>query len=285
MTTIGLIGAGFMGSGIGATLKTNGHKVITCTAGRSDRTAGLVRAAGLTEVPDLPALLTGADIILVVTPPAAALDAARDIANAARDLRARPLVADLNAVSPSTMDHIHGILETVGIDLVDGSISGAPPNTAPGARIYLSGPRVAEVEALAWTPAVPIVVGDTVGSASAVKMCTASVYKGLSGLIAQAMRTADRHGVLSLVLDDLSQMDRRAHVTVALATTKAHRFVGEMLEIAQTQGDAGLTADLFRAYAKVFEDLAQTPMAANDPETLDRNLTREQVAEAIRPTP
>jgi hypothetical protein len=54
-----------------------------------------------------------------------------------------------------------------------------------------------------------------------------------------------------------------------------------MLEIAQTQADAGLTPDLFRAYARIFEDLAKTPLAANDPETLDRALTPEQVAAAI----
>jgi len=281
MTTIGLVGAGFMGSGIGATLKANGHNVITTLAGRSPRTAALVRAAGLITVADTEALVRQADIVLVVTPPAVALDAAREIAAAARTTDARPLVADLNAVSPSTMEHINGILATVGVDLVDGSISGAPPNVGPGARIYLSGPRVADVAGLDWAPAVPIVVGETVGRASAVKMCTASVYKGLSGLLAQAMRTAQRNGVLDYVIADLSQLDDHAHIQVAQATTKAHRFVGEMLEIAQTQADAGLTPDLFKAYARIFEDLAQTPLAANDPETLDRALTPEQVAAAI----
>jgi 3-hydroxyisobutyrate dehydrogenase-like beta-hydroxyacid dehydrogenase len=284
MTTIGLVGAGFMGSGIGAALKANGHEVITTLAGRSPRTSGLVRAAGLTTVPDTEALLRQADIVLVVTPPAAALDAAREIAAAARATNARPLVADLNAISPSTMEHVNGILATVGVDAVDGSISGSPPNVRPGARIYLSGPRVAEVAGLAWDPAQPIVVGDTVGSASAVKMCTASVYKGLSGLLAQAMRTALRHDVLDHVMADLSQLDAHAHTQVAQATTKAHRFVGEMLEIAQTQADAGLTADLFRAYARIFEDLAQTSLGHDNPETLDRGMTPRQVAAAISST-
>jgi 3-hydroxyisobutyrate dehydrogenase-like beta-hydroxyacid dehydrogenase len=284
MTTIGLVGAGLMGSGIGGTLQANGHNVITTLAGRSARTAGLVRAAGLTTVPDLEALVRRTDIVLVVTPPAAALDAAREIAGAARTTDARPLVVDLNAVAPSTMEHISGILATVEVDVVDGSISGSPPNLRPGARIYLAGPRVAEVAGLAWAPARPIVVGDTVGKASAVKMCTASVYKGLSGLLAQAMRTADHHDVLDHVIADLSELDDRAHTQVALAATKAHRYVGEMLEIAQTQADAGLTAALFRAYARVFEDLARTSLARNDPETLDRALTPAQVAAAIRST-
>jgi 3-hydroxyisobutyrate dehydrogenase-like beta-hydroxyacid dehydrogenase len=284
MTTIGLVGAGFMGSGIGATLKANGHEVITTLSGRSPRTSGLVRAAGLTTVPDTEALLRQADVVLVVTPPAAALDAAREIAAAARVTDARPLVADLNAISPSTMEHINGILATVGVDAVDGSISGSPPNVRPGARIYLSGPRVAEVARLAWDPARPIVVGDTVGSASAVKMCTASVYKGLSGLLAQAMRTALRHDVLDHVMADLSQLEEHPHIQVAQATTKARRFIGEMLEIAQTQADAGLSADLFRAYARIFEDLAQTSLGHDNPETLNRAMTPHQVAVAISST-
>ena len=43
---------------------------------------------------------------------------------------------------------------------MDGSISGPPPTVRPGARLYLSGPRAAEVADLRWTHASPVVVGD-----------------------------------------------------------------------------------------------------------------------------
>ena len=43
------------------------------------------------------------------------------------------------------------------------------------------------------------VVGDRPGQASAVKMCTASVYKGTTALWAQALQTADALGVLDVV--------------------------------------------------------------------------------------
>ncbi len=277
MTTVGLVGAGYMGTGIGATLRAGGHEMLTTTAGRSARTVGLVTAAGITTVPDLSTLAAQADILLVVTPPAAGLDAAREIAAAARTAGAHPLVADLNAISPSTVDAVVAVLRGAGLDLVDGSISGAPPTVSDDTVIYLAGPRAAEVAALAWHPAIPMVVGDTIGKASAVKMCTASVYKGLEALLAQALRTAYRNGVLDIVLADLSRTDLGSHLDVAIAVSKAHRYVGEMREIAATQAAAGLSGDLFQAYAKIFEDLAETPLAAENPETLNRNLTATEV--------
>jgi 3-hydroxyisobutyrate dehydrogenase-like beta-hydroxyacid dehydrogenase len=281
MTTIGLVGAGFMGSAVGAALAGNGHTVLTTLAGRSPRTARLVQAAGLATVDDLTTLAGRSDILLVITPPAVALAAATQIEAAARTAGTRPLVADLNAVSPSTMDAVAAALD--GLDLVDGSISGGPPTTRSDTLIYLSGPRADELASLGWTPAKPVVVGDTIGTASAVKMCTASVYKGLSGLLAQALRTADHHGVLDHVLADLSGVDERPPVRVAMAVTKADRYVGEMLEIAATQAGAGLTGELFQAYARIYEDLAQTPLAGDDPETLDRTMTAAQVLARLKP--
>src|SRR5207249_1612210 len=184
-----------------------------------------------------------AAVVLVVTPPGAALDAARAVAAAARRTKARPLVADLNAVAPSTVDQIADALRP--LDLVDGSISGPPPNERPGARLYLSGPRAADLANLPWQGVTPVVVDDRLGSASAVKMCTASVYKGLNGLFTQALRTGYHHGVLDRVLDDLRQAGfDRAVASVAVAATKSGRFVDEMREIAKAQHAAGLPAAL-----------------------------------------
>jgi len=82
------------------------------------------------------------------------------------------VVADLNAISPTTVRRVATIL--AGIEVVDGSISGPPPTVRPGARVYLSGPQAARVAELNWTHAAPILVSDQIGDASAIKMCTAS---------------------------------------------------------------------------------------------------------------
>jgi 3-hydroxyisobutyrate dehydrogenase-like beta-hydroxyacid dehydrogenase len=279
MTTIGLVGSGYMGSGLGATLRRNGHEVLTSTAGRSSRTVELVARAGIPTVPDLASLAGLCEVLLVVTPPAAALSAAHDIASVARP---GTLVVDLNAVSPSTMELIAEA--TTGLDLVDGSISGGPPMTGSDTLIYLSGSRAAEIAGLTWSPATPIVVGGTVGAASAVKMCTGSVFKGLKGLLAQALRTAHHHGVLDVVLADLARIEPEPHTEVALAVTKADRFVREMHEIATTQEGAGLTPELFRAFAEIYAGLAKTPLARERPETLPRDLTPTEVLDRMSPT-
>ena len=93
-------------------------------------------------------------------------------------------------------------------------------------------------------------------------MCTASMYKGSTALLAHALLTAHAHGVLPQVLDDLhdsfpAQIDRAAR-SIAVSTTKSARFVGEMREIAATQAGAGLTPALFEAMAEVYAAFAES---------------------------
>jgi 3-hydroxyisobutyrate dehydrogenase-like beta-hydroxyacid dehydrogenase len=286
-TTVGFVGAGEMGSGLGRALLDGGHEVVTTLAGRSARTRRLVDHAGLSTLADLDAVVRSAAIIIIVTPPAAALEAAKQVADACRATGARPLVADLNAVAPATMEQITTILATSQLGLVDGAISGPSPTVRPGATVFLSGPRAHEVASLRWGNVTPRVVGGEVGSASAVKMCTASVYKGLVGLFAQAMRTAAHHGVLEHVLADLAAAGHRPAPQVAVAVTKAHRFGPEMREIAATQASAGLPGSLFEGFADVYEELARTAWARHDPESVDRSIAPAdlvtQLGRASRP--
>ena len=94
-----------------------------------------------------------------------------------------------------------------------------------------------------------VVVGDEVGAASAVKMSTASVYKGSVALLDQALRAADHYGVLEHVLSDLGE--ENAGRRIARSAAKADRYVGEMHEIAAAQAAAGLDPALFEAIARV----------------------------------
>jgi 3-hydroxyisobutyrate dehydrogenase-like beta-hydroxyacid dehydrogenase len=280
MTTIGLIGAGHMGAALGRSLRQGGHDVATTLDGRSARTARLAGDAGLRILPTTEALVSAAEIVLVVTPPEAALSAATRIADAGRSTGATPLVADLNAVSPSTVEEIDATLAAAGIDLVDGAISGPPPGVAPGARVYLAGPRSDEIHQLSWHGVRTIVVSGQVGDASAVKMCTASVYKGTVGIITQALRTARHYGVTDHVLDDLGP-DGKPAVQVAFAAAKAWRYVGEMREIAAAQAAAGQPRELFEAMALVYEALARTELARVDPESVDTAMPAADVLERL----
>ena len=199
---------------------------------------------------------------------------------------ASPVVVDLNAVSPGSAREIASLLGAAGIEAVDGAISGPPP-VAPGTtRIYLSGRRAEAVAALPLEGVERVVVGDGPDLASAVKMCTASVYKGRVALLAQALRTARAHGVVEHVLDDLvdTGLADRDHTgaTLARASAKAWRYVAEMEEIAATQSEAGLTPDLFRALAVVYADLADRAVAVA-PEDVEGDITLETVLDRLLP--
>lgn len=281
MSTVGLVGAGYMGSGLGWSLREGGESVVTTLAGRSTRTGTLARQAGVQLLEDLDSVVRAADVLLVVVPPESAVAAATTLAESLSRTGARPLVADLNAIAPSTMEKVASIL---GVDTVDGSISGAPPNVRDGGRIYLSGPRAASVAGLAWQRINPVVVGDRIGTASAVKMCTASVYKGLSGLMTQALRAAKHYDVADHVLADLTEGGGyRPARQVTMAATKAWRFVGEMHEIAAAQGAAGLPPELFEAMATVFGELAGTELAQGDPESVQDSVSPADVLARLVP--
>ena len=279
---VGLVGTGAMGSAIGARLRDGGVRVLVALDGRSDRTRRLAAEAGLEDVEALETLLGEATVVLSVVPPGVAIDVARAIAAAAGD--AKPLVADLNAVAPATAERGAALLAKSGIDMVDGSISGPPPHDAGTTRVYLSGRRAVEIAALPMEGVERVVVGDEVGLASAVKMCTASVYKGRVAVLAQALRAAAAYGVVDQVLDDLAGngvADRqRTGATLGRASAKAWRYVAEMEEIAAAQAGAGLTPELFRAFAEVYRELAEHGVA-EAPEDIPDDVTLAEVLDRL----
>ena len=261
-----------MGSAVGAAYQADGNRVVTTIALRSTRTADLAERAGLELLPDLDAVVGESAVVLSIVPPGEAGAAAAAIAAAAGRTGARPLVADWNAISPATARGLEERLAEAHLELVDGSISGGPPRADYRTRVYLSGRSAARLAASApaWIDARP--VGHPVGLASAVKMCTASMYKGSSALLAHALVTAQAHGVLPQVLDDLGdsfprQIERSARL-LAMSATKAGRYVGEMREIAATQAAVGLTPAVFEAMAEAFEAMAGGDQAAQAPEAV-----------------
>lgn len=285
MRTVGIVSPGAMGSAVGAAYRAAGHRVVSTVSGRSERTGRLAEQAGLELLPDLESVVAEAELVVSIVPPDQAVATGAKIAAAARRTGARPLVGDWNAVAPATVRAIGQALAEVGLELVDGSISGGPPTASYRTRAYLSGPRAQELRTAAPPWLDLRVVGDEIGLASAVKMCTASMYKGSTALLAHALLTAHAHGVLPQVLDDLGDSFPkhvpRAARLLAVSTTKAERFVGEMHEVAATQATAGLTSALFEAMAEVYAALAETALGAEAPESIPVEPDLEHVLERL----
>ena len=266
MSTIGIVSPGAMGSALGRAWVAGGARVVATVEGRSERTRGL--AHGLELLPSLAEVVAASDVVVSVCPPAAATQVLDDVIAAAGG--ARPVLADLNAVSPDTMAALDDRARGAGLALVDGSISGGPPRPGGDTMVYLSGALAGDLAALPADGIRTRVVGGGVGTASAVKMCTASVYKGTTAIWAQALQTAHALGVLDVVLADLAEEhpDQVAGAArrIGVATSKAHGFVGEMDQIAATQTAAGTSGELFAGMAAVYRRLASTDLAALPPE-------------------
>ncbi len=117
-------------------------------------------------------------------------------------------------------------------------------------------------------------------------MSTASVYKGTTALLLQALVAAHANGVLEHVVADLQaaapELVANVERRLASAAAKSGRYVGEMHEIAATQSAAGLTPALFEALAEIYAALAETPAARRAPEGLPEMESLEQLLRNLR---
>ncbi len=283
--TIGIVSPGAMGSAIGAAYAAGGARVVATVDGRSARTRGLAAAAGLELLPALDDVVRHAAVVVSIVPPEHALAVAAEIGAAARRTDANPLVADLNAIAPATVRELALLLGGSGLDVLDGSISGRPPHPGGSTRVYLSGGRAAEFARLPAPGIDARVVGGDIGSASAVKMSTASVYKGMAALMAHALLAAWASGVLEHVLEDLRDEAPELLENVALwlahSAAKSGRYAGEMREIATTQAEAGLPRELFDGFAAAYAELALTPLGREEPESIAAEVALEDVLGAL----
>jgi 3-hydroxyisobutyrate dehydrogenase-like beta-hydroxyacid dehydrogenase len=277
-----------MGSALGASLTRSGQTALATLAGRSTRTRELAAGAPLDLRSDLADVVAASEIVLSVVPPGNALETARAIAQAAAQTGHRPLVVDLNAISPTSLLGVERALGEAGVDLVDGSISGPPPWQEGTTRIYLSGPRAREIAALGFDGVDVRVIGSELGKASALKMSTASMYKGISLLLIHALVTARAHGTVDEVVDDLRghfpELLSRPELPLASAASKSRRFVAEMHEIAETQAAAGLPPGVFEAIANAYEAISASPAAQETPEGAASVARLDDLLAGIAPT-
>jgi 3-hydroxyisobutyrate dehydrogenase-like beta-hydroxyacid dehydrogenase len=263
-TTVGLLHPGAMGAEIGAILP---GPVLWAGDGRSAVTGARAERAGLVDVGRLEAVVAGADIILSVCPPAAALD----VADQVHDLGFDGIYVDANAISPATARAVASRFARP----VDGGIVGPPPTATGTTRLYLSGadaPQVARLVAGSRLEAV--VLDGPAGSASALKMAYAGWTKGSSALLLAVRALAEAEGVSDALADewDRSQpgLVDRVERTAGGTGPKAWRFVGEMEEISDTLAARGLPDQFHRGAAEVYRRLA--PLRGSESPTVEEVL-------------
>jgi len=251
---VGLLHPGAMGVTVGQALCAGGHRVYWLPAGRSAATRQRADDAAFEACPGLEALAATADLIVSVCPPEHAAEQARAVA----DSGFGGLYLDANAVAPASALALGAAF---GERFIDGALIGPPAREAGTTRLYLSGPRAAELSALfAAGPLQAVDLQAPAGDASALKMCYAAYSKGVAALLLNVRALARRQGVEAALLAEWTTsqpgLAEGSEQTARAVAPKAWRFRAEMAEIAATFEAAGLPGEFHTGAEAVYQRLA-----------------------------
>jgi L-threonate 2-dehydrogenase len=254
-----IIAPGAMGAAVGRRLAEHGMEVCTSLVGRGQASTERAISAGMLAVED--AQLADADFVLSIVPPAEALAVAERLAPILARTDRKPVYADCNAVSPQAVARIGAVVSASGAGFVDAGIIGGPPK--PGAAspvFYLAGADASRLAVLGEYGLAIKIVGDTIGTASALKMSYAAITKGVTALACASALAADRFGVACELRKELaaSQPELLARFDRSLPDMypKAYRWVAEMQEIADFAGGDAATRQIYLGIAELYRRVA-----------------------------
>lgn len=272
--TVGILSPGDMGHTVGDVLRQNGLRVVTCLEGRSQRTHQLTKKADIIDLPTYHQLITEADLILSIMVPAQATSAAQTVADVLPNVDTDLTYVDCNAISPQTVRKIGDTITSAGGNFVDASIIGPPPRNPGATRFYASGPQLNLFTELNQYGLDLRILGDEIGLASSIKMCYASLTKGLTALSTELLTAAELLGVSDALAEEfqLSQaaLYERMERGLPGMPTKAKRWIGEMEEISDTFADVGLTPNIMAGAADMYRLVSSTHLADLSPEARDQ---------------
>jgi 3-hydroxyisobutyrate dehydrogenase-like beta-hydroxyacid dehydrogenase len=273
ISTVAILSPGDMGHAVGQRLKEHELDVITCLAGRSERTRALAEKAGIQDVATMEELVEQADLIMSMTVSAAVPSLCRQVADVIRATGADTLFAECNAISPQLTREMEPIITNAGGRFVDVSIIGGPPRPGYSPHFYVSGsqaPNFGEVGLFGLD--VRLLDGE-VGQASGIKMCYAAMTKGSWALYSQLLIAAELMGLTEPLLAEFqsgqSSVLERMKRTIPTVPPRARRWVSEMEEIRDTFDHLGLTPLLFQGVSDMYRFMGDTPLGEEFPESRD----------------
>jgi 3-hydroxyisobutyrate dehydrogenase-like beta-hydroxyacid dehydrogenase len=169
-------------------------------------------------------------------------------AEAAGALTAGAFYLDLNSVSPRTKAQAAQVIEAAGGRYVEAAVMSPIAPKRIASPIWLGGPHAREFLPLAQSLgfAGSAVYSDTLGEASAAKMCRSVIVKGMEALLAESLLTARRHGVEDAVLASLQDLfpigdwRKLARYMISRSLQHGRRRAEEMREAVRTVAEAGL---------------------------------------------
>ena len=285
VNTVAIMSPGDMGHAVGQVLSESGIDVITCTDGRSQRTKNLAEMAGLRQVATLEDMVIQADLVLSIMVPSKAMSFVREISPHFESSKTPTYFADCNAVSPQSALAMAEVINQAGGKFIDGGIIGTAPTKGDTPRFYVSGPDASVVMELDGRGIIVKAIGNKVGQASGIKMCYAALTKGTNTLHVALLTAASRMGLTDDLREEF-EFSQKSHLAamekgISRLPANAHRWIGEMEEIAATFENLGVTPNFHKGAAEIYKMLNSTPFAKESPETIDKDRTTWDTIEAV----
>ena len=283
--TVAIMSPGDMGHSVGLELKNHGIDVITCLDGRSDRTKLLAAQGGFRIVDTFDQMVVEADLLLSIMVPSNAKEFAIQVSHSIESTNSNLIFVDCNAISPENSRNISEIITKVGGHYVDGGIIGNSPANGDVPRFYVSGPSSDAVLVLDGKGIKVKLIGSQIGHASGIKMCYAALTKGTNTLQVALLLLAEKMGLLDELVEEFSSSQtyvlNSMEKSIKKLPANAHRWIGEMQEIASTFEDFGVTSDFHKGAEKIFTLLNESQFGDETPETIDPDRTSFQTIKMI----
>ena len=277
ISTVAILSPGDMGHAVGQRLRENELDVITCLAGRSDRTRSLADKAGIRDVATMEELVDRSDLVMSMTVSAAVPGICQSVADALAATGSDILFAECNAVSPQLVRTLEPVITAAGGRFVDVSIIGGPPRPGYSPHFYASGHEAGQFEQLNDFGLTVLKLDGEVGQASGIKMCYAAMTKGSWALYTQLLMAAELMGLTEPLLAEFQSGQQaalqRMERTIPTVPPRSRRWVSEMEEIRDTFAELGMTPRLFEGVAEMYRFIGGTPLGEEFPESRDRDRT------------
>jgi 3-hydroxyisobutyrate dehydrogenase-like beta-hydroxyacid dehydrogenase len=248
MPTIGMLGLGEAGGTIAADL----------------RAAGVV-VRGYDPLPETrpdvaePALVVeGADVVLSLTTAAEAVAAARSVLAA---LRPGQIYADANTSGAELKRELAALLEPTGVEFADVALMAPVPGNGVRTPAVASGPGATAFAALLEPLGMPVtVLPGPPGTAATRKLLRSVAWKGVAGVVNEALAAARAAGVEGWMREELlglfATSDDDALTRMEQGSRKhARRRAHEMADVAALLRELGVPAHIAQAARAQLEEL------------------------------
>ena len=248
----GLFAKGLIASGM---FDVGGYDALLEDPATAPAVRAKIRSIGITECLSLEQACREADLVFSTVTAAAEREVA---AEASRYLRPGQLFFDINSVSPSVKRSSAQAIELSGAAYVEGAVMAPVGPSGLAVEILVTGARAGELAALLTPAGMNLeVIADTIGKASAIKMCRSSMIKGIEALVVECFVTARAYGIEDDIVTSLNRSfpgtdwETRGAYMTSRVLQHGRRRAAELREVATTVSEAGVAPRMAPAAAEV----------------------------------